>query len=113
MQYGLSDRSLATLASIFGKYPGLRQAILYGSRAKGTYRSGSDIDLALKTDDTFTRGDLLRIAGDFEDSDLPYCVDVCLYSKLSNPDLRAHIDRAGKLLYPVQPQKKTARVCPA
>ena len=99
MQYGISDRSLDTLDSIFKKYTGIRQAVLYGSRAKGQYRIGSDIDLSLKTDDTFTRTDLLRIAGDFDDSDIPYFVDVSIYGKLSNPDLKAHIDRVGKVLY--------------
>ena len=99
MDHGLSDRTLATLDSIFRKYPGIQQAILYGSRAKGNFRKGSDIDLTLKTDGTFTRTDLLRIAGDFDDSDMPYFVDVSIYEKLSNPDLKAHIDRVGKVLY--------------
>jgi predicted nucleotidyltransferase len=99
MKYGLSERTLDTLYSIFSKYPGIRQAILYGSRAKGNYRNGSDIDLSLKTDDTFVRADLLRISGDFDDSDMPYFVDVSIYDGLSNPDLKAHIDRVGKILY--------------
>ena len=99
MQYGLSDNTLDILNSIFRKYPGIRQAILYGSRAKGNYRNGSDIDLTLKTGDDFTFGDLLHIAGDFDDSDMPYFVDVSIYDKLSNPDLKAHIDRVGKVLY--------------
>ena len=99
MQYGLSERTLNTLDSIFRKYPGIKQAILYGSRAKGNYRIGSDIDMSLNTDDTFTRTDLLHISGDFDDSDIPYFVDVSIYDRLSNPDLKAHIDRVGKVLY--------------
>ena len=101
MQYGLSDRTLNMLDSIFRKYAGIEQAILYGSRAKGNYQNGSDIDMALKTDSSFTRTDLLRIAGDFDDSDMPYFVDVSIYDQLSNPDLKAHIDRVGKILYSV------------
>jgi predicted nucleotidyltransferase len=99
MKYGLSERTLNTLNSIFKKYPGIRQVILYGSRAKGKYRNGSDVDISLKTDETFTRTSLLRIAGDLDDSDMPYFVDVSIYGKLSNPDLKAHIDRVGKVLY--------------
>ena len=99
MKYGLPNRTLDTLDSIFKKYPGIRQVILYGSRAKGKYRNGSDIDLSLKTEETFTFTDLLRIAGDFDDSDIPYFVDVSIYEKLSNPDLKEHIDRVGKVLY--------------
>jgi len=99
MQYGLPDSTLNTLASIFCKYPGIRQAIIYGSRAKGKCHRGSDIDLAIKTGDGFTFSDLLRIVGDFDDSDMPYFVDVSVYNQLSNPDLKAHIDRVGKVLY--------------
>jgi predicted nucleotidyltransferase len=100
MQYGLSDNTLNILDSIFRKYPGIKQAILYGSRAKGKYRRGSDIDLTLKTGEDFTFKDLLHISGDFDDSDMPYFVDVSIYEKLSNPDLKAHIDRVGIVLYP-------------
>jgi predicted nucleotidyltransferase len=105
MKYGLPDRTLNTLNTlntldtIFRKYPGIKQAVLYGSRAKGNFRSGSDIDLSLKTGADFTFTDLLRIGGDFDDSDMPYFVDVSVYEKISNPDLKAHIDRVGKLLY--------------
>jgi uncharacterized protein len=99
MEYGLPDITLNTLDSIFRAYPGIREAILYGSRAKGKYRRGSDIDMSLKTDETFTHTDLLRIAGDFDDSDMPYFVDVSIYDWLSNLDLKAHIDRVGKVLY--------------
>ena len=99
MDHGLPERTLTTLYSIFRKYPGIQQVILYGSRAKGKFRRGSDIDLTLKADSTFTHTELLRIAGDFDDSDMPYFVDVSIYDKLSNPDLKAHIDRVGKVLY--------------
>jgi len=101
MEYGLSDRTLNTLNAIFRKYPGIKQAVLYGSRAKGKYRNGSDIDMTLKTESAFSRTDLLHIAGDFDDSDMPYFVDVSIYDKISNPDLKAHIDRVGKVLYSV------------
>ena len=99
MQYGLQEITLKTLSSVFRKYPGIKQAILYGSRAKGNYKNGSDIDMSLITDNTFTRNDLLRIGSDFDDSDMPYFVDVSIYNKISNPNLKAHIDRVGKVLY--------------
>jgi len=100
MKYGLSDKTLASLNSIIQKYPGIKQVVLYGSRAKMNFRRGSDIDLSLKTDSAFTHSDLLHIAGDFDDSDMPYFVDLSIYHKISNLDLKAHIDRVGKVLYP-------------
>ena len=99
MKYGLSEITLNTLDTIFRKYPGIKQALLYGSRAKGNYRNGSDIDLSLVTNATFSHTDLLRIGNDFDDSDMPYFVDVSIYDNLSNPNLKAHIDRVGKIIY--------------
>jgi predicted nucleotidyltransferase len=95
--YGLSSETLNTLNSILLKYQDIRQAIIYGSRAKGNYRRGSDIDLALKTGGDFSFTDLLRIGNDFDDSDMPYFVDVLIYDNIANPELKAHIDRAGKV----------------
>jgi len=101
MKYGLSDKTLGTLNSVFNKYPGVKQVVLYGSRVKGKYRKGSDIDMSIKTSDNFSRRDLLNIVGDFDDSDIPYLVDVSIYENISNPDLRAQIDKEGKVLYAI------------
>jgi len=100
LKYGLSERTINTLNSIFRKYSGIKEVILYGSRAKGNYRPGSDIDITLKTTSSFCWNDLLRISSDFDDSDMPYFVDVSIYDMLKNIDLTAHIDRVGKVLYP-------------
>jgi predicted nucleotidyltransferase len=99
MMYGLFDHTLNTLRILFQKHPGIWKVILYGSRAKGNYRNGSDIDITLYTDSGFGFNELSRLAGEFDESDMPYFVDVSIYSKLDNPDLKAHIDRVGKILY--------------
>jgi predicted nucleotidyltransferase len=97
--YGLSDYTIQTLNEIFKKYHGIQKVMLYGSRAKGNYKVGSDIDIAVRADNTFQYNDLLRISRDFDDSDMPYFVDVSIYDKLENAELKKHIDRIGKVLY--------------
>jgi predicted nucleotidyltransferase len=99
MQYGLSDYTLNTIQSILRKYPGIHSAILYGSRAKGNFRTGSDIDLTLNTAEDFSFTDFLRVVDDFDESDMPYLVDLSEYRRLSNAALKGHIDRVGKVLY--------------
>jgi predicted nucleotidyltransferase len=99
MKYGLPEQSLNTLEAIFKKYPGITKVILYGSRAMGNYKNGSDIDMTFEVDDSFGYSDLAHIAGDFDDSNLPYFVDCSIYKKLSNENLKNHIDRVGKVLY--------------
>ena len=99
MKYGLHDKTIHKFEAIFRKYPGIKEAILYGSRAKGKHDSSSDIDLSLKTDGTLTQTDILGVTGDFNDPDIPYFVDISIYDRLSDPELKAHIDRVGKVLY--------------
>jgi len=72
--------------------------VLYGSRAKGTYRPGSDIDLTLFGDalDLDTLG---QIATRLEESPIPYQVDLSIYGLIEHASLREHIERAGKVFY--------------
>lgn len=99
MHYGLTERNMNSMEKIFRKYENIKEVILYGSRAKGNYRNGSDIDLTLRTDDTFTRQHILRIVNDFDDSDIPYLVDISQYNEIDNENLKAHINRVGKVIY--------------
>lgn len=47
-KFGLNEQSIRIITDILKKYPEIEQAIIYGSRAKGNYRIGSDIDLTFK-----------------------------------------------------------------
>jgi predicted nucleotidyltransferase len=99
MNFGLSKRSIDTLNNIFKKYDELKKVVIYGSRAIGNYKNGSDIDMTFEVGDKFSDFDLLHICGDLEESDLPYFTDCSIFSKINNPDLKEHIVRVGKVLY--------------
>lgn len=99
MKYGLSEDALAVLFAYFKKHNGIQKVILYGSRALGTYRAGSDIDITLVTDANFTFTDLFGLKMDLEDSELPYLFDVSIFDKLKNSNLSTHINNAGKIIY--------------
>lgn len=98
-EFGLSEKSMEIIRKIYEKYNGVQKVILYGSRAKGNFKAGSDIDMTIKGDDSFTRDDLLKIINDFYESDLIYLVDISDFSQLQNQDLIDHIKRCGKILY--------------
>lgn len=98
-EFGLSEKSMGIISGIYEKYPSVREVVVYGSRAKGNFREGSDIDMTIKGTSDFSREDLLKINNAFYESELPYLVDISDYSKLQNPDLIDHIDRVGKILY--------------
>jgi len=99
MNHGLSQRSLDTMRRIFSKYNALETVILYGSRAMGNYKNGSDIDITIEAGDGFTDFDLLRVCGELDESDVPYFVDCSMLSKISDPALKDHIARVGQVLY--------------
>lgn len=98
MNHGLPPRSLATLRRILAAHPEVETAILYGSRALGRHRPGSDIDLALVGDDVDDRL-CVRIWSEFEASDLPYKVDVTALPAVGNAALAEHVERVGVTLY--------------
>jgi predicted nucleotidyltransferase len=99
---GLPLTTLEKLGSVFALHPAIHQALVYGSRAKGTYRRGSDIDLTLKGE-LLDFAELMQIEDQIDDLLLPYTVDLSEYRQLSNPDLLGHIDRVGIVIYQQQP----------
>ena len=77
MKYGLSKDVLEKINLIFSQYKKVSAAVLYGSRAKGTFHAGSDIDLALLGEDLTFR-DVLKLKVLLEELNLPYEVDLCI-----------------------------------
>lgn len=95
---GLPQEVHAKIRETLGRIAALDEAILYGSRAMGTYRPGSDIDLSLKGD-LLEWQDLQRLEVALDDLMLPYRFDLSLYDQIDNPDLIAHIQRVGISFY--------------
>jgi uncharacterized protein len=95
---GLSEVQILRIRSVFRLYPGIRQAILFGSRAMGSHRYGSDIDIAIDSDE-ITFNDLLHLKRLIDDLNLPFKVDLLHIQRLENVDLIDHIHRVGKVLY--------------
>ena len=95
---GLGSDETGKLGTIFDAEPSIVEVVLYGSRAKGTYRSGSDIDLTLKGHDLSTNW-LMELAGKIDDLLLPYEVDLSIYEHIENQDLIDHIRRVGKVVF--------------
>ena len=83
---------------ILNAFPHVEEAVLFGSRAKGCYRKGSDIDIALKGEKV-DKDDLSAMLAMFEASLIPYFVDLVIYDRLQNKGLKGHIDRVGISFY--------------
>jgi predicted nucleotidyltransferase len=98
METGLSANTIKKIHSVFAKYPQVEVAILYGSRANGTYKNGSDIDLTLKGNNLDLHV-LSKISNDIDDLLTPYKFDLSIFTDIENADLLEHINRVGIELY--------------
>lgn len=89
------DKTLATqIRNTILQNQKIERVILFGSRAKERAKAGSDIDLALVGEDLHFR-DLCDIATKLDELNLPYHIDLVGYDKISNEELKEHIDRVG------------------
>ena len=98
MRYGIKEEQWDMLSTIFAKNPKIEKVLLYGSRAKGTYKPFSDVDITLVGDDLSTT-DLADTMNAIDDLLLPYMFDISLYHKLKSPELLDHISRKGIVIY--------------
>jgi len=98
MTHGLSDVTVAKILGVLSRHGEVERAILYGSRAMGTFKPGSDIDLTLLGHrlDERMRG---QIEEELDDLLLPYEIDLSLLAKLTHPGLIDHIRRVGVCFY--------------
>lgn len=98
MKYGLSETTIEKICAVFAQFPSIEKAILYGSRAKGNYKPGSDIDLTL-CGATLTHEVHLKIAEALDELLLPYMIDLSIFSELHHENLEEHIQRVGVVFY--------------
>ncbi|PSR53140.1 hypothetical protein AHMF7605_06150 [Adhaeribacter arboris] len=94
MTYGLKPNQISSIQGIFAAASAVNQAILFGSRAKGNYKPGSDIDIALMGKD-LNFDYLLMLFHQLEDLNLPNTFDLVIYDKIKEPELVNHINRVG------------------
>ena len=103
---GLADLVIQKICAVLTVYPQVEKAILYGSRARGDYRNGSDIDLTLCGGGDLTLSVRNRIAVELDDLLLPYMIDLSIFRDISDPDMIAHIQRVGTPVYEKARQSK-------
>lgn len=96
--YGLKPSDLEVILSAFKRHPNISEALLFGSRAKGTHRQGSDVDIALKGKDLRTTALQLSTYLN-QETLLPYEFDIITYENIDNKELLEHIDRVGIVIY--------------
>jgi uncharacterized protein len=98
MKFGLSNEAIHAITEVFRQYTKIEKVILYGSRAKGTHKFSSDIDLTIISNSLdFNEFQQLQIS--LDDLMLPYIIDLSMYKDISHKDLIEHIHRVGVIFY--------------
>lgn len=95
--FGLYPDSYNKIISIFQKHENVEKVIIYGSRAKGNYKEGSDIDFTLIGELQYE--DIIKLKHEFEESTIPYLIDISNFKELQSESLMEHIQRVGKIFY--------------
>jgi uncharacterized protein len=97
--YGLKDADLKIICNVFHNEGKIEEAIIFGSRAQGNYKNGSDIDIALKGKE-IDAGIISQISYQLnEETLLPYKFDIINYNAISNKDLVDQINQTGIIIY--------------
>ncbi len=94
--FGLPDRTTSELLNYFKSKPEIEKVMIFGSRAKGNYRTGSDIDFAIWKSNKLS---ISTIAFELDDLPTPYKFDCIDYKNLEQEGIKNSIDKDGKLFY--------------
>lgn len=98
MKYGLAPGELESVLSYFKQFLEIEEAVLFGSRAMGRERKGSDVDIALKG--VGVEPVVSQVSFELNNNSLlPYYFDILNYHTIDNPELKSHIDRVGITIY--------------
>ena len=97
-KYGLLLTDIERIVSIFKSNLKIDNVILFGSRAIGNYKPGSDIDIALKGSD-IKLNDVLNANTEFDKLSLPYKIDIVIFNRIHEQALIEHIERVGISLF--------------
>jgi predicted nucleotidyltransferase len=98
MIYGVKEENIRRINQVFINHPEVDEVILYGSRAKGSFKPASDIDLTLKGDH-LDSAILSKIAWEIDDLLLPFTFDLSVYSQIQSKELLSDIQRIGIVFY--------------
>lgn len=97
-KFGLSASTIAQVNSVIAKYSLINKVVIYGSRAKGNFTKGSDVDLTLIGDNLDHRM-VHNLELEIDDLLLPYTFDISIFTQIENKELIDHINRMGKTFF--------------
>lgn len=108
LRFGLSEKIIDSLCSVFERFPAIEHVLIYGSRSAGNYGSHSDIDLAVRAPG-LSEQEFSRLWTALDDLPIVFKLDVLWLEQLTNPALKRNILDGGQQLYPPATQPSLSR----
>lgn len=97
--FGISKKSYYLILETLAEFSEIKKAVIFGSRAKGNARKGSDIDIAI-FGEALTPKTAMDLSSKLNEVlPIPYRVDVVAPLLSDHPDLLDHIARVGMTIY--------------
>lgn len=98
IKFGISPEDWSAIIQAISSEKKIQEIVLFGSRAKGNFKTGSDIDIALKGD-KISLIDQVNISALLDELELPYKFDLVIFDRIQEPKLTDYIQRVGISLY--------------
>jgi uncharacterized protein len=99
MKYGLSEGQLNEIIAKIKAIPEIEEAFIFGSRAVGSFKNSSDVDIAIKGEKIDFKT-VAHLKWQLEEETyLPFFFDVVAYTTIDNSALKHEIDKNGQRIY--------------
>ncbi len=97
--FGLDTDTIEKIKIAFSKFSQIEKVVLYGSRAIGNYKNGSDIDITLIGKNLTLKNTVYPLMDSIDEFYFPYTFDISIFDRIDNKNLIEHIKSAGKVFY--------------
>lgn len=98
-KFGLLETDLQEIVQTLSQFSTIEKAVIFGSRAKGNYQNGSDVDIAIFGENLNPETDFQVSFHLNEETNMPYKFDILNFNKIQEPTLIDHISRVGIQIY--------------
>ncbi|MBK1702545.1 nucleotidyltransferase domain-containing protein [Thiococcus pfennigii] len=94
LRFGLSRRIREDLSGVFAGYPEIERVLIFGSRADGTFKDESDIDLAIVAP-TMSSQRFSQLWGAIDALSILFKIDLLHWDRLTDEPLKVKILTRG------------------